>query len=535
MTEDILLEREKIENHPMNIMKDYPFTFLDDDGNKEYITDEWIAKNWKPIDFKKFLSRLDEEELVSFQNIQNTWPFSAREKQRPPCVDNEFIIAVCGRGWGKTMFGANWLIQKIKAGAMYTAIAGATEGDLFKVMISGKSGIIKNAPDDFKPVLNKTERTLTWPNGAITYCYSSESEDGPRGFNLDCAWVDEIVKFKNLEEFWSNIDYALREGENPQTLFTSTPRKANVACARFMKNLIKEGALLIQGASKENHKLSKKKLASWEKRYGGTQKGREELEGIIDLDDADGAVFFQSIIDKNRVENMPEGVFIKRKIVAVDPSNSNNDNSDECGIVVGCLGSDEKAYIIEDYSGRMSVGEWALKAIEVYKLHNCECVVAETNNGGDLVEDAITVRDSDVEVKQVKAIVSKSERAGPVGGLYEQGRVCHIGTHLKLEDQMVLFDPKIKTKGSPDRMDALVWLVTELIVLQDPDAEEWINSFRNLCRDKIGGLTMKEKNGNNNSMTLLNNKEKYFDEFMSLAREKFGKDFSKFSIFNEKI
>lgn len=517
--------------HSMDIMKDYPFQFVDEEGDTQYITDEWIYHNWKPIDFKKFLARLNKEELAEFESIQRSWQFNAREKQRPPLVDNEFIIAVCGRGWGKTMFGSNWLIQKIRAGAMFTAIAGATEGDLFKVMISGKSGIIKNAPDDFKPVLNKTDRTLTWPNGAITYCYSSESEDGPRGFNLDCAWVDEIVKFKNLEEFWSNIDYALREGENPQTLFTSTPRKANVACARFMKNLIKEGALLIQGASRENYKLSKKKLASWEKRYGGTQKGREELEGIIDFDDADGAVFFQSIIDANRVEALPAGVFFKRKIVAVDPSNSNNDNSDECGIVVAGLASDDLAYIIEDYSDKMSVGEWALKAIEVCKAHGCECIVAESNNGGDLVEDAITVRDKTIEVKQVKALVSKAERAGPVGGLYEQGRVKHIGTFIKLEDQMVLFDPKVNQKGSPDRMDALVWAITELIIMADPDAEEWIEAFRNRCQDKIGNLPISSRNGNN----IIVDKEKFFDDFLLLAKEKYGKDFSQMSIFNEKF
>lgn len=503
--------------HDMDIMKDYPFTFINEDGEKEYLTDEYIYHNWKPKQFKEFLGRLNEEELKLFHEVQKTWPYNARKKQRPPLSDAEWIIAICGRGWGKTMFGANWLIQKIKAGAMFTAIAGATEKDLFQVMISGKSGIIKNAPDDFKPVLNKTDRMLTWPNGAVTYCYSSESQEGPRGGNLECAWIDEIVKFKNLAEFWSNLDYALREGDNPQSLFTSTPRRANVACSRFMLELIKNGALQINGSMRENYKLPKSKIASLEKRYGNTQKGREELEGILDFTDGDGAVFFQNIIDANRVTELPAGVYFKRKIVAIDPSNSNNDNSDECGLVVAGLGSDDNAYIIEDYSEKMSVGAWANKAIEVYKLHGCELIVAETNNGGDTVEDAITNRDNTVNVKQVKAIASKKERASPIGGLYEQGKVKHIGEFIKLEDQMICFDPKVNVNKSPDRMDALVWAITELIILADPDAEEWLESFRNQCRDKVENLPKLGRNAN-----LIVNDEKFFDDLLKGMSETFG-------------
>lgn len=520
-----------LERDPMDIMFDYPFKIKNKEGVIDYITDEYIHKNWNAKQKKKFIDSLSEEELILFDSLKDKWTYNARVKQRPPLGDYDYIIAICGRAWGKTMFGSNWLIQKIKSGAMFSAIGGATEKDLINTMINGKSGIIKNAPDDFKPILNKTEMTLTWPNGAITYCLSSESEEGPRGSNLEAVWIDEIVKFKRLEEFWSNIEYGMREGECPQTLFTSTPRRVNIICSKFMLKMIKDGAYVINGSSRENYKIAERVFRKWEKRYGGTQKGREEMEGILDLNDTEGAVFSQLIIDDNRVSELPSGIRFTRKIVSIDPSVSNTDTSDECGLVVLGYATDNKAYLIEDLSDKMHVSKWAEKAIEAYHKYNCSEVVAETNNGGDLVEEVIKIRDSSVVVKQVKAVGNKAERASPVADLYQQGRVCHIGNDFFiLEEQMVEFDPANK-KNSPDRMDALVWGVIELIIMIEPDAEEWIEAYRNRCQDKIGNLPTYSRGVNN----IVVNKEKFFDEFMNLAKQKFGKDFSQMSIFNDKF
>lgn len=522
---------EVIERDPMDMMYDYPFKIIDKNGEIQYITDEYIHHNWNAKQKKAFVESLTPEEALLFDSLKNDWTYNARKKQRPPLGDYDYIIAICGRSWGKTMFGSNWLIQKVKSGVMYTAIAGATEKDLINTMINGKSGIIKNAPADFKPILNKTEMTLTWPNGGITYCLSAESEEGPRGSNIGAAWIDEIVKFKRLEEFWSNIEYAMREGECPQTLFTSTPRKVNIVCSKFMNKMIKDGAYVINGGSRENYKISERVFKKWEKRYGGTQKGREEMEGILDLNETDGAVFSQLIIEDNRVSELPQGVRFTRKIVSIDPSVSNTDTSDECGLVVLGYATDEKAYLIEDLSEKMHVSKWAEAAIEAYHKYGCSEVVAETNNGGDLVEEVIKIRDSSVVVKQVKAVGNKAERASPVADLYQQGRVCHLGNEFFiLEEQMVEFDPANK-KNSPDRMDAVVWGVIELIIMIEPDAEEWLDAYRNKCLDKIVNLPNSSRGANN----IITNKEKFFDDFMALAKQKYGRDFSQMSIFNDKI
>lgn len=513
---------------PMDIMHDYPFKIIDKNGKVQYITDEYIHKNWNAKQKRAFVERLTPDEAILFDSLKDKWVYNAREKQRPPLGDYDYIIAICGRSWGKTMFGANWLIQKVKSGVMYTAIAGCTEKDLINTMINGKSGIIKNAPDDFQPILNKTEMTLTWPNGGITYCLSSESEDGPRGSNIGAAWIDEIVKFKKLEEFWSNIEYAMREGDCPQTLFTSTPRRVNIVCSKFMNKMIKDGAYVINGSSRENYKISERVFKKWEKRYGGTQKGREEMEGILDLNENDGAVFSQSIFDANRVSELPEGVHFIRKIVAIDPSVSYTDTSDECGLVVAGYASDEKAYLIEDLSEKMHVSKWAETAIEAYYRYGCSEIVAESNNGGDLVEEVIRLRDDKINVKQVKAVGNKAERASPVADLYEQGRVCHIGEFVNLEEQMVEFDPSNK-KNSPDRMDAVVWAVIELIIMLEDDAEEWLESYRNRCIEAYAKLP----NASRNVKTILNNKEEFFDDLLAQMKHRLGKDISHFSIFNE--
>lgn len=516
----MIFQEERDANYvdPMDIMHNYPFQFTDDKGNKEYLTHEYIRMNWSKERLFEFLTSLDEKELKKFKETEKTWAFRARKSQRFPSSDYENIIAICGRGWGKTMFGANWIIQKAKH-CKLLAIAGATEKDVINVMLSA---IIKNCPDDFKPVLNKTDRRLTFPNGCIVEFYSSESEHGPRGGNLEGAWVDELVKFKKTEEFLSNLELACREGETiPQILYTSTPQAANVVCSRYMRDLIKDGAFVINGATKDNYHLNPKKVASYYKKWGGTKKGLEELEGKLSFDDDVGATFSQSIIDRNKVEKLPEGVFFKRKIIAIDPSVSNNVNSDECGMVVMGLASDDNVYIIEDLSKKMSVAEWATLAIKAFKDYKCELICVEINNGGDLVEDAITVRSKQVEVKQFRARFDKKSRAAPVGDLYEQNRVKHIGTFVKLEDQMVTFDPAISTKKSPDRMDALVWGVHELIIEQEDDIDDYINAY--VVHNTDNKIEM-AKRFVKVQKDAINSEEDFFDELIKGYKNIYGID-----------
>lgn len=366
-----------------------------------------------------------------------------------------------GRGWGKTRTGAEWVKDRARTPGVRIALIGRTPGDARDVMIEGESGLLSISPPDFMPVYQPSNRRVTWPNGAIATVYSSETPGALRGPQHHFAWGDELATWKNSEAY-DNLMLGLRLGERPRAIFTTTPKPINT-----VKEIVKlekqggSGVVITVGKTYDNAaNLPRSFFDTVISKYKGTSLGRQELEGIL-LEDLPGALWTRAMIDNNRVA-CPRT--LTRVVVAIDPAVSSSDESDEAGIVVAGLGDNGHGYVLEDGSGRMSPNEWARKAVSLFATHKADRIVAEVNNGGDLVELTLRTIDNSIPYKSVHASRGKRARAEPVAALYEQGRVHHVGDEFEdLEDQMCTFIHG-ESRNSPDRMDALVWVLTDLMI-----------------------------------------------------------------------
>lgn len=520
--------------HPDDMMNGNNYFFIDENGRKIYLTKEYI-KNYMSIEnFNKFLESMNEEELAEFEEYQKSWQFQARTSQRIPPIWHDTLLFLGGRGSGKTRAGAEWTIDMAMCGRYSRVnILGPTKADVENTMLNGPSGILTICRErGIKVEWKKTDEMLVWPNGTITLIYSAEEPERLRGVNSSKFWIDEVVAFKKDPQLIYNmLILGLRIDEHPSICLSTTPKNnENKLAQKFLRFIVKlKGSVTIKWKSKDNDALGQATLAKWESLFGGTHLGKQELEADLEMDDSDlSAIFNINTINRHRVDKIPEDVSILRKIVAIDPSVSNNENSDECGIVVAGLGDDKKAYILEDLSGKMSSKDWGTVAVKAYYRHGCDLILAESNNGGDLVETTITNIDQDVNVEQAKAKVSKGARATPVGLKYEQGLVCHVGKFDILEDQMCDFDPS-DSKKSPDRMDALVWAVTQLLILDGDFAEEHLKEFRNYYSNNTG-LPKNNRTGNINKNIV---DEAYFSDLLNLLQEDSGMDFNE--MFNRRI
>lgn len=427
----------------------------------ENLSPAQILANLPEDEREKFLSQYTPEQKAS---LKYYWPFWARPDQLAPEGDWITWLLLAGRGFGKTRCGAEWVRQKAKEfPGCRIALVGETAADCRKVMVEGPSGILSTSPPDFMPTYAPTNRQLIWPNGSIAETYNATEPDQLRGPQHHFAWCDEIAKWKYMQATWDQVQMGLRLGEKPQQVVTTTPRPLDL-----IKKLLNDSDTVVtRGRTMDNAaNLAAPFLKKITEEYEGTRLGRQELDAEI-LDDIPGALWQRSSIDQNRVENAPED--LERVVIAVDPATSSEDKSDENGIVAVALSRDAdgyaRGYVLADESLRGSPEEWARAAVNLYRRFSADKIVAEKNQGGEMVEAVIRSVDRNVPVKLVHASRGKHIRAEPISSLYEQNRIHHVGHFNKLEEQMCTFsidNIRGNGMGSPDRVDALVWGLSEL-------------------------------------------------------------------------
>ncbi len=392
-----------------------------------------------------------------------------RDDQLPPDAaqgggDWSIWLAVGGRGAGKTRAGAEW-VKGMALGRWPWAAApvgrialiGETAADLREVMIEGVSGVLAVHRACERPVWEPTRKRLSWPNGAIAQGFSAEDPESLRGPQFAAAWCDELAKWRRPEAVFDMLQFGLRLGERPRQMITTTPRPI----ALLKKLLADPRVAVTRAATQANAKnLAPDFLDAIVGRYAGTRLGRQELDGEI-VDETPGALWTRAMIEAARVEAAPA---LKRIVVAVDPPTSSGPRADAYNLVAAGLGEDERVYVLADATlERARPDEWAQAAIALYRKLEADALVAEVNQGGEMVASVIAAADPSVPVEQVRATRGKYLRAAPVAQLWEQGRARHVGAFPTLEDEMCAFGPDGLGSGrSPDRLDALVWAVTAL-------------------------------------------------------------------------
>ncbi|WP_449041561.1 DNA-packaging protein [Paracoccus sp. (in: a-proteobacteria)] len=420
-----------------------------------------------PAEVDEFIGGLSDNALASLPWLFEFW---ALPHQLPPEGDWKSWVIMGGRGAGKTRAGAEWVRAQVEGPtpdapgrARRVALVAETFDQGRDVMVMGDSGILACSPPDRRPVWEAGRRRLVWPNGATATVYSAHEPEALRGPQFDAAWVDELAKWKKAEESWDMLQFALRLGEHPQQVVTTTPRNVGV-----LKAILRNPSTVVTHAPTDANRayLAESFLAEVQARYAGTRLGRQELEGVL-LDDVEGALWTTAMLEGCRVDAAPA---LDRVVVAVDPSVTGGTGSDECGIVVAgvvCEGPPQewRAYVLEDASVRGGPVEWARAAIAAVARHGAERLVAEVNQGGDLVESVIRQLDPLVPFRALRAGRGKGLRAEPVAALYEQGRVRHLRGLGALEDQLCRMTVRgLIGRGSPDRLDALVWAIHELMI-----------------------------------------------------------------------
>jgi phage terminase large subunit-like protein len=415
-----------------------------------------------------FLAGLSDAALMALPWLFEFW---ALPHQLPPEGAWRTWVVMGGRGAGKTRAGAEWVRAQVEGAraadpgrARRVALVGETIDQAREVMVFGESGILACSPPDRRPAWEATRKRLVWPNGAVAELYSAFDPDSLRGPQFDAAWVDELAKWKKAKESWDMLQFALRLGEHPQQVVTTTPRNVGV-----LKAILKNPSTVLTQAPTEANRayLAASFLEEVRARYAGTRTAREELDGVL-LEEAEGALWSTARLDAGR-KATPEG--LSRIVVAVDPPVTGHAGSDECGIIVAGVvaegpPADWRAYVLEDASVRAaSPADWARAAIAAMDRHGADRLVAEVNQGGDLVETVVRQVDPLVPFRAVRAARGKTARAEPVAALYDQGRVHHVSGFDALEDQMCRMTVAgFEGQGSPDRVDALVWALTDLMV-----------------------------------------------------------------------
>lgn len=383
------------------------------------------------------------------------WDFWARPKQREPDSDWQVWFVQTGRGWGKTLTGAQTVRKRAEAATTrHIALVGPTAADVRDVMVESESGVVSISPPWFPATYQPSKRRVTWPNGVTATMYSAEDPDQLRGPQHGFAWCDEIASWPKAIDVWDNLMFGLRKDE-ARTIITSTPRPNRII--RMLRN--DPTTVITRGHTYENAmNLSPAYLARNVKPYEGTRKGRQEIYGEV-LEDTPGALWTYDLIDASRVTEAPA---LLRIVTAIDPAVTSNPESSNTGIVTVGLSEDKHLYVLGDATVNDTPDRWAKKAIQAFGIHQADRIIGERNNGGELVEAMLRAQDELIPYTSVFASRGKIARAEPISALYEQGRVHHVGTFKDLEDEMVEFVGGERNLEK-DRVDALVWACSHLM------------------------------------------------------------------------
>lgn len=410
------------------------------------------------------------------------WISEGRAEQLLPAGDWLNWLILSGRGWGKTRTGAehSGFLAAMQPGLRWGVVA-PTQSDVRRTCFEGESGLLARIPPFFVKKYSSTDLELELRNGSLIAGFSAEKPDRLRGPQFHGAWCDELATWgatnaahggneaRRLEETWANLEFCLRLGQRPRKIITTTPRPLE-----FLRKLATDPRTIVtQRPTFDNEKnLAGTAIETFRRIYDGTRRGAQELYGKI-LDSSEHALWKWPQIERLRVDDVPRGVTFLRKVVAVDPAVTSESDSDETGIICAALGDDGLFYVLHDVSGKYTPREWARLTLQLYEREECDCIVSETNQGGDLVEQNLRSYASEHHFRfiGVHAKRGKYLRAEPISALYEErstingeelGRVRHVGAFPQLEKQMCNFTGS-QTSGSPDRLDALVYALGELM------------------------------------------------------------------------
>jgi len=407
------------------------------------------------------LTRLQEQSQKAAIQLYTSWLKTARPKQVQPHTDHFIWLILAGRGWGKTRTGAQDIaLYALRNPNTISAVVAPTFGDLRRVCFNGPSGLMSIIPKDCFDVSFGTEgysasvMEIRLFNGSKIVGYAAVNPERLRGPQFHRAWCDELAAWRYPEAF-DQLMFGLRLGDNPQCLITTTPKPIPI-----LKSLIvREDVHVTKGNTFENEaNLAESALEMMRERYEGTSLGRQELYAEI-LDDIEGALWNQAMIEEKRLPHDEERD-LKTILVAIDPAVTSGEDSDETGIVVVGKDHNNEYYVLEDVSGKYTPDQWGRLAVKTFYEWEADRIVAETNNGGDLVERLLRSVDPNIPYRSVRATRGKLLRAEPIAALYEQRKVHHLGVFPELETQMCTYVGQVKP--SPDRLDALVWGLTEL-------------------------------------------------------------------------
>lgn len=384
------------------------------------------------------------------------WKLWARPNQVEPSGDHRYWLVLAGRGYGKTRAGVEWVRSQIESGKAKRAVAIApTAADCRDTLTEGPSGFLQCCPPWDRPLYEPSKRRLTWKSGATCTLYSAEEPDRLRGVNTDLLLADELAAWPRPEA-WDMAMFALRMGENPRAMITTTPRPT-----RLVRDLVAhDDCRVTRGSTYENRaNLAPQFLEEIVRRYEGTRLGRQEIYAEV-LADIDGAILSREQLAAARVDAVPEQ---GRTIVGVDPAVTSGEDADQTGIVVACLDPNGELYAMADRSCKLGPAGWARRVVDTYHEFDADLIVAERNQGGQMVEHTIRSVETDVPIQLVNATKGKHVRAEPILSMFEQGRAHTLPGLDQLEEQLGRFTPQgYEGDESPDSADAFVWAATEL-------------------------------------------------------------------------
>jgi phage terminase large subunit-like protein len=420
--------------------------------------------------------------------LEYDWPLWARPAQMPPPGDWRYWLIMAGRGFGKTRAGAEWVRAQAAAGRRRIALIGPTVADVRDVMVEGESGLLNISSPLERPTYQPSRRRVVWRNGATAFLYSAQEPERLRGPQHDAAWADELAAWPRGQETWDQLQFGLRLGSDPRVVITTTPKPLPLVRQLAADPL----GVVTRGTTYDNRaNMPAAFIDGIIKRYEGTRIGRQELHAEL-LGDVPGALWPHETLLNCRVATHPD---LQRVVVAVDPSGSSgHDDGDQQGVVVAGLGVDGLGYVLADRTCRLSPQGWGRRAIEAFDAFGADRIVAEKNYGGEMVRFTIQAVRPNAPVSLVTASRGKIVRAEPVSALYEQGRIRHLIPDLA-DNPLAELENELRHatssgylgEGSPNRMDALVWALTELFLAEPKPGAAYLELARRELVERAGG------------------------------------------------